>query len=924
MGSQTAMSNERSRMNWTPIMERYFLDLMVEHSRRGNRVGHTFSKQAWNDMLAMFNAKFGSQCDKDVLKSRYATLWKQFNDVKNLLCRIGFSWDASRQMVIANDFAWDAYIKVHPDARGYRTKSVQNFDDLCVIYGSTIADGRYSLSSHDASLDDEAQRLQFGDEIRRIAPSNNEHPRTEWTAAMDQFFIELLLDQLGRGNKIDNSFSKKAWTDMLEMFNTKFDSQHGKRFLRHRYRKLLKYYCDVTVLLKKGFSWDEKQQMLAADDNVWNAYVKAHPYARAYRMKTLPNYHDLELIFRSGSDDVMSNLHQEKNLQDDISEINAGDGRGNNNTSGTDRTRTYWTLPMDRCLIDLLLQQVKKGNKLGQTFITQAWNDMITSFNRRFKSHHDKDILKNRFKHLRRQYKDINKLLQQDGFSWDDTREMVAAEDCVWDAYTKVNYSTPIKCLSFFVANKQLLQVHPEARTLRVKTLPGYRKLCVIFGEECVDKRYSLLASITNPGGELPTLITGKNGSFPGVYNAASTIEWTESMECCFIDLMIEQVNQGNRVGNRFNQQAWIHMIKAFSTKLGLQCDKQLLEDQYFCLMKHHDDISSLLSHDGFAWDEALQMVIAENDVWEAYVKDHPDAILYRNRFLDLYPDLCKIFGNKVSDARVSTQGEIQWMEADNITIEIDMDGTCGNLIVTDNNKISGQDAERPKEKDIHRASGNSVVMGNTEIVEQDNQRPNELDGPSVNLAVTGNTKISDRDIERLEGIDITANASMSGPDIENSGKIRMDGPSGYEIVTGNTETSSRDKRGLMKFNMGKASKKLVLTGSTEIKDYGKKRGGEMPPDSKPLDKKRKKDQRIRKALSDMADAVKKLMNKKDNSNDRSFQNAISALQAMPDIDEELVMDACDLLEDERKAKTFLALDVSLRKKWLLRKLRSQ
>lgn len=113
MGSQTPTSNDRSRTYWTPTMERYFIDLMLDQMHRGSRIGHTFNKQAWTDMLTMFNAKFGSQYDKDVLKGRYTNLWKQFNDIKNLLGQSGFSWDETRQMVVADDDVWDAYIKVH-------------------------------------------------------------------------------------------------------------------------------------------------------------------------------------------------------------------------------------------------------------------------------------------------------------------------------------------------------------------------------------------------------------------------------------------------------------------------------------------------------------------------------------------------------------------------------------------------------------------------------------------------------------------------------------------------------------------------------------------------------------------------------------------------------------------------------------------
>ncbi|KAK8489221.1 hypothetical protein V6N11_029236 [Hibiscus sabdariffa] len=352
MGSQAPASNDRTRTYWTPTMERYFIDLMLEQMHRGNRVGHTFSKQAWTDMLTVFNAKFGSQYDKDVLKSRYTNLWKQFNDVKNLLGQNGFSWDESRQMVVADEYVWNAYIKACPDARSYKTKAVLNFNDLCLIYGYATADGRYSRSSHDLDFDDEVQGLNMGEAMSSFPSTKNERPRTEWNADMDQYFIELMLDQLGRGNKVDNTFSKQAWTDMLALFNARFGHQHGKRVLRHRYKKMWKYYSDLKVILKQnGFTWDETQLMVTADNDVWDAYIKAHPHARTYKMKTLPSYNDLRLIYGEAIDDGgLDKLPQEY----DISSTTAGERKGN---ATSDRTRTFWTPPMDRYLIDLLLDQ---------------------------------------------------------------------------------------------------------------------------------------------------------------------------------------------------------------------------------------------------------------------------------------------------------------------------------------------------------------------------------------------------------------------------------------------------------------------------------------------------------------------------------------------------------------------------------------
>ncbi|KAK3211167.1 hypothetical protein Dsin_015873 [Dipteronia sinensis] len=63
-------------------------------------------------------------------------------------------------------------------------------------------------------------------------------------------------------------------------------------------------------------------------------------------------------------------------------------------------------------------------------------------------------------------------------------------------------------------------------------------------------------------------------------------------------------------------------------------------------------------------------------------------------------------------------------------------------------------------------------------------------------------------------------------------------------------------------------------------------------------------------------------VSQKENKSRIALESAIDALQAIPELDDELLLDAYDLLEDEKKAKTFMALDFTLGKKWLLRKLR--
>ena len=102
MDDDSSIIDDSLRANWTPSQDQYFIDLL-DHVCRGNKTGHVFSKQAWAEMIAQFNTKFGFKYDIDVLKSRFKRFRKQYNEIKMLVEQSGFKWDETRQMVTADD-----------------------------------------------------------------------------------------------------------------------------------------------------------------------------------------------------------------------------------------------------------------------------------------------------------------------------------------------------------------------------------------------------------------------------------------------------------------------------------------------------------------------------------------------------------------------------------------------------------------------------------------------------------------------------------------------------------------------------------------------------------------------------------------------------------------------------------------------------
>lgn len=127
---------------------------------------------------------------------------------------------------------------------------------------------------------------------------------------------------------------------------------------------------------------------------------------------------------------------------------------------------------MDRCLTELLLEQVRLGRKVENGFDKDAWAAVVPSLNARCGSRLTKEHCKNRLRTWKKIYRGLKTLLGQNGFVWDEEHKMVYADDHVWDDYIKA---------------------YPYAKQYRTKIVPNYNEMALIIDNVMVDGNRSRL-----------------------------------------------------------------------------------------------------------------------------------------------------------------------------------------------------------------------------------------------------------------------------------------------------------------------------------------------------------------------------------------------------------------------------------------------
>lgn len=108
------------------------------------------------------------------------------------------------------------------------------------------------------------------------------------------------------------------------------------------------------------------------------------------------------------------------------------------------RPKAEWTPSRDAHLVELFIDQHNCGRTAYNEFKNEVIRSVTLDFNKKFGLNLEENQIKNRYNVMKKDYGVVKTLLGHTGFGWDEIRQMVVADDKVWDSYIAVSSSLEI------------------------------------------------------------------------------------------------------------------------------------------------------------------------------------------------------------------------------------------------------------------------------------------------------------------------------------------------------------------------------------------------------------------------------------------------------------------------------------------------
>ncbi|KAI4347991.1 hypothetical protein L6164_008757 [Bauhinia variegata] len=158
--------------------------------------------------------------------------------------------------------------------------------------------------------------------------------------------------------------------------------------------------------------------------------------------------------------------------------------------------------------------------------------------------------------------------------------------------------------------------------------------------------------------------------------------QWSNQEDEALLDILIEAAYQGQRCDNRQFKTYTLKMAEAKMDEKFPGCGikvKLHIESAMKRLRTIYAIVYDMLNQSGFGWNDETKMIIVDSDdVWNEYIKSHPNAKDYRNAQILLLDKLALAFGKDRATGKgvVALADVVEQLEEENNNDEVEIDLT--------------------------------------------------------------------------------------------------------------------------------------------------------------------------------------------------------------------------------------------------------
>ena len=102
----------------------------------------------------------------------------------------------------------------------------------------------------------------------------------KWTLAMDEVFIQALLDQHYKGFRVDGTFTPTAYNNIINELKEKLGMEFTKSHLKNRLKTLKEHFKESYDFFRNGklsgFSWNPFTKTWCAEPEVWEQLLQVY------------------------------------------------------------------------------------------------------------------------------------------------------------------------------------------------------------------------------------------------------------------------------------------------------------------------------------------------------------------------------------------------------------------------------------------------------------------------------------------------------------------------------------------------------------------------------------------------------------------------------------------------------------------------